>query len=169
MTRSVFDPDFDALPKAVSVFPLQGALLLPGGRLPLRIFEPRYVNMVEDALAGHRMIGMVQPCEESQEQGSADVYRTGCLGRICAFSETDEGHYLITLSGLIRFTIDSELPLHRGYRRVVPSYQRFRDDLDEDTGAIDRTGLLAALNGYFETTESKATGTPSSRRRTRSW
>ncbi len=151
MTRSAFDPDFDALPEALSVFPLQGALLLPGGRLPLRIFEPRYLNMVQDALAGQRMIGMVQPCAEGQEQGSADVYRTGCLGRICAFNETDEGHYLITLSGLIRFTIDSELPLHRGYRRVVPSYLRFRDDLDEDTESIDRSGLLAALSSYFQT------------------
>lgn len=151
MTRSIFDPDFDELPKAVSVFPLQGALLLPGGRLPLRIFEPRYLNMVEDALAGHRMIGMVQPCEECEEQGSANVYRTGCLGRISAFNETDEGHYLITLSGLIRFAIDNELPLHRGYRRVVPSYQRYRGDLDEDKGCIDRTGLLDALSCYFET------------------
>ncbi len=151
MTRSVFDPDFEQLPDAVSVFPLQGALLLPGGRLPLRIFEPRYLAMVEDALAGHRMIGMVQPRAESEEQGSADVYQTGCLGRICAFNETDEGHYLITLSGLIRFTIETELPLQRGYRRVVPSYQRFRDDLDEDQAAIDRSGLLAALSSYFQT------------------
>ena len=151
MTRSVFDPDFDELPKAVSVFPLEGALLLPGGRLPLRIFEPRYLNMVEDALAGHRMIGMVQPCEACAEQGSANVYRTGCLGRISAFNETDEGHYVITLSGLIRFTIDDELPLQRGYRRVAPSYERYRDDLDEDRGSIDRTGLLDALSSYFET------------------
>jgi Lon protease-like protein len=150
MTRSVFDPEFDELPKAICVFPLEGALLLPGGRLPLRIFETRYLNMVEDALAGDRLIGMVQPCEESEEQGSAKVYRTGCVGRITAFNETDEGHYLITLFGLIRFTIDDELPPHRGYRRVVPSFERFRADIDEDTGRIDRVGLLDALSRYFE-------------------
>lgn len=149
MTRSVFDPDFDALPGTVSVFPLEGALLLPGGQLPLRIFEPRYLNMVADALADDRLIGMVQPCEESVEQGSAKVYRTGCLGRLTAFSETDEGHYLITLTGLIRFTIDSELPLRRGYRRVVPSFAAFRADLEEDTASIDRGELLDALCCYF--------------------
>jgi Lon protease-like protein len=150
MTRSTFDPAFEALPQALPVFPLTGALLLPGGRLPLRIFETRYLSMVEDVLASDRLIGMVQPCEESAEQGSARIYRTGCAGRITAFSETDEGHVLITLTGLIRFTVERELPLLRGYRRVVPGYERFRDDLDEDGSWIDRAGLLDALNGYFQ-------------------
>jgi Lon protease-like protein len=153
MTRSVFDPEFDELPKVVSVFPLEGALLLPGGRLPLRIFETRYLNMVEDALAGERLIGMVQPCEESEEQGSVKVYRTGCAGRITAFNETDEGHYLITLTGLIRFMIDDELPPQRGYRRVVPCFECFRADLDEDNGRIDRIDLLDALSVYFESND----------------
>ncbi len=150
MTRSAFDPAFDDLPGALPVFPLEGALLLPGGRLPLRIFEERYLNMVQDVLAGDRLIGMVQPCEETEEQGSARIYRTGCAGRITAFNETDEGHFLITLSGLIRFTLERELPVLRGYRRVVPDFGRFRGDLDEDGGWIDRAGLLDALNGYFE-------------------
>jgi Lon protease-like protein len=150
MTRSAFNPDFDDLPKALPVFPLEGALLLPGGRLPLRIFEPRYLNMVEDVLAGDRLIGMVQPCEEAEEQGSARIYRIGCAGRITAFNETDEGHNLITLSGLIRFTIGCELPVLRGYRRAVPNFERFRSDLEEDGGWIDRVGLLDALNSYFE-------------------
>ena len=150
MTRSAFDPAFDDLPEALPVFPLEGALLLPGGRLPLRIFEERYVNMVLDVLTGDRLIGMAQPCEEGEEQGSARIYRTGCAGRITAFNETDEGHLLITLSGLIRFTVERELPVLRGYRRVVPDFGRFRGDLDEDGGWIDRAGLLDALNGYFE-------------------
>jgi len=96
------------------------------------------------------LIGMVQPREETEEQGGARIYRTGCAGRITAFNETDEGHFLITLSGLIRFTLERELPVLRGYRRVVPDFGRFRGDLDEDSSWIDRAGLLDALNGYFE-------------------
>ncbi len=150
MTRSTLDPNFDDLPRTLPVFPLQGALLLPGGRLPLNIFEPRYLNMVRDALAGDRLIGMVQPCVESEEQGSAEIYRTGCAGRITAFNETDDGRYLITLSGLIRFAVASELPAVHGYRRVVPDFTKFRGDLDEDPSEIDRAKLLQALSAYFD-------------------
>ncbi len=150
MTRSPFDPRYGELPDSLPVFPLEGALLLPGGRLPLRIFEPRYLNMVQDTLAGGRLIGMVQPCELGEEQGSAPFYQTGCAGRLTAFNETDEAHYLITLCGLIRFTVERELPLVRGYRRVAPDFSRFRGDLDEDDGEIDRGRLLDALSAYFE-------------------
>lgn len=150
MTRSAFDPSFDDLPGSLPVFPLEGALLLPGGRLPLNIFEPRYLNMVQDALAGDRLIGMVQPCDQGDEPGSTEIYQTGCAGRISAFNETDDGRYLITLSGLIRFAVASELPTVRGYRRVVPDYQGFRGDLDEDGGEIDRGRLLEALGAYFD-------------------
>jgi len=151
MTRATFDPGFDDLPRTLPVFPLQGALLLPGGRLPLNIFEPRYLKMVQDALAGDRLIGMVQPCDENQEQGDAEIYRTGCAGRITAFNETDDDRYLITLSGLIRFAVESELPADRGYRRVVPDFAKFRSDLDEDRGEFDRAKLLEALRAYFDT------------------
>lgn len=152
MSRSPFDPRFEALPAVLPIFPLPGALLLPGGRLPLNIFEPRYLNMVRDALAGPRLIGMVQPSKDSDEPGGAEVFRTGCAGRIVAFQETEDGRYLITLAGLIRFDIASELPLEEGYRRVVPDFARFRDDLSEDTEDIDREGLLEALRAYFEKT-----------------
>jgi len=152
MSRSPFDPRFEALPAVLPIFPLPGALLLPSGRLPLNIFEPRYLNMVRDALAGPRLIGMVQPSKDSDEPGGAEVFQTGCAGRIVAFQETEDGRYLITLAGLIRFDIARELPLEEGYRRVVPDFARFRDDLSEESEDIDREGLLEALRAYFEKT-----------------
>ena len=124
MSRSPFDPGFDQLPGTLPVFPLQGVLLLPGGRLPLRIFEPRYLNMVNDALAGDRLIGMIQPAEQDEEQGSAKIYETGCAGRITAFSETEDHHYLITLSGLIRFKVPASCrssTATAGYRPTTPT------------------------------------------------
>lgn len=150
MTRSPFDPGFDDLPEVLPVFPLAGALLLPGGRLPLNIFEPRYLNMVADGLAGDRMIGLVQPSEDGIEQGSAKIYDTGCVGRITSFSETEDSRYLITLAGLIRFSVEQELAAVNGYRRVAPGYGRFRADLADDNGLIDREGLLQALDAYFD-------------------
>ena len=150
MTSSSFDPGFGDLPAVLPVFPLAGALLLPGGRLPLNIFEPRYLQMVADALAGDRLIGLVQPCEDGIEQGSAKIYETGCAGRITAFSETEDNRYLITLTGLIRFAVEQELAMANGYRRVTPGYARFRADLAEDGGLIDREGLLQALEAYFD-------------------
>ncbi len=152
MTRGVFDPDFATLPPVLPIFPLPGALLLPGGQLPLNIFEPRYVAMVRDALAGERLIGMIQPNEEARDIGAAKVYGTGCAGRITAFSETEDGRYVITLTGLIRFDVARELPPLNEYRRVVPDFARFRRDLEEDTGEVDRQGFLAVLNGYLEAT-----------------
>ena len=105
MSRSPFDPRFEALPASLPIFPLPGVLLLPGGRLPLNIFEPRYLNMVRDAIAGPRLIGMIQPSVHSDDPGSAETYRTGCAGRIVAFQETEDRRYLITLAGLIRFDV----------------------------------------------------------------
>ncbi len=154
-----FDPAFEQLPEALPIFPLSGVLLLPGGRLPLNIFEPRYLAMFFDALGGHRMIGMLQPTMPGgfagdglpSEGGPPPVEGVGCAGRIVAFSETDDGRLLITLAGLIRFETGKELPLHaNGYRRVIPNYERFRDDLDDESEIeLDRTRLTAALEGYF--------------------
>lgn len=149
MSRSPFDPRFEELPEILPVFPLEGALLLPGGRLPLNIFEPRYLKMVADALAGPRLIGMVQPRDDTAEEGSAPIYELGCAGRITDFSETDDNRYLITLTGLIRFAVGEELASESGYRRVRPDFARFRADLDEDEGLIDRERLLHALGSYF--------------------
>jgi Lon protease-like protein len=157
MSRDSFQPGFEDLPQVVPLFPLPGVLLLPGGRLPLNIFEPRYLAMLRDALAGERAIGMIQPREEAEDVGAAKVYETGCLGRITAFSETDDGRYLITLTGLIRFDVLRELPLMEGYRRVTADYGRFRGDLEDgakDTagaaGIFDREHLLKTLGFYFE-------------------
>jgi hypothetical protein len=132
------------------IFPLSDVLLLPGGQLPLNIFEPRYLAMVRDALAGERMIGMVQPCEPAEDVGAAKVYRTGCAGRITAFSETPDGRNLITLTGVIRFEIEGELPGIDGYRRVLADYGRFHGDLDDDENGIDRDHLLTVLGAYFD-------------------
>ena len=150
MNRSVFDPGFEGLPQVLPIFPLPGILLLPGGRLPLNIFEPRYVAMVRDALSGERLIGMIQPNEPAEDVGAAPVYGTGCAGRITAFSETDDGRYLITLTGLIRFDVARELPALSGYRRVMPDFARFRGDLADDPAQIDREAFLDALGTYLE-------------------
>lgn len=140
-----------SLPAEFPIFPLSGALLLPHGKLPLNIFEPRYLAMVEDALAGQRMIGMIQPdmTQPPTVLGPA-VYTVGCLGRVSSFSETDDGRFLIALSGIIRFTITAEHALHRGYRRVSAAYGRFLSDLQPPvTALIDRPGLTDALRTYF--------------------
>jgi hypothetical protein len=166
MSGGAFRPGFEELPRVVPIFPLPGVLLLPGGRLPLNVFEPRYLAMVRDALTGDRAIGMIQPREEAADVGAAKVYETGCLGRITAFSETDDGRYLITLTGLIRFDVARELPPMEGYRRVTAGYDRFRRDLEDGSedgpedgaaagaagaaGAIDRARLLETLGFYFE-------------------
>jgi Lon protease-like protein len=149
MSRTAFDPAFDELPRALPIFPLEGVLLLPGGRLPLNIFEPRYLAMFDDAMASNRLVGMVQPCAECKDREKPKVYDTGCVGRITSFNETDDGRYLVTLSGLIRFDIVRELP-PGSYRLVEPDYKRFRGDMEEDKGAIDRARLVQVLNTYFE-------------------
>ncbi len=149
MSRTAFDPSFEDLPKVLPIFPLGGALLLPGGRLPLNIFEPRYLAMFDDAMAGNRLIGMIQPCEDCQGEEAPKVYETGCVGRITSFNETDDGRYLVTLSGLIRFDVVRELP-PSSYRLVEPDYERFKNDMDEDQGEINRDRLVEVLNAYFE-------------------
>ncbi len=140
------------LPAEFPVFPLSGALLLPGGKLPLNIFEKRYLQMVDDALSAGRVIGMIQPDDSRAETPSGPaLYRVGCLGRVSSFSETDDGRYLITLTGLIRFGVQVELEIVRGYRRVRGDLARFELDLGGGAQpAIDRDRLLAALRSYFE-------------------
>jgi len=150
MTASV--PRLDALPEQFPVFPLSGALLLPHCRLPLNIFEPRYLAMTEDALASGRHIGMIQPnpAERDGDTGPA-LHRVGCVGRLVAFAETDDGRYLITLAGVIRFAVGEELRMARGYRRMRGDYAAFTGDLaaPEAPDGFDRVGLFAVLRGYF--------------------
>src|SRR5690242_10468475 len=126
-----FHPRVEDLPGEFPVFPLSGALLLPRGKLPLRIFEPRYLAMTEDALGQGRMFGMIQPDPSQAETPTGPgLFRVGCLGRLSSFSETDEGHYLITLTGVIRFGVAHEIDMRRGYRRVRGNFEPYRADLE---------------------------------------
>lgn len=144
------------LPEEFPVFPLSGALLLPGGRLPLNVFEPRYLAMVEDSLAAGRLFGMVQPDKRLAEGDTGPgLYRIGCLGRLSSFAETDDRRYLITLTGIIRFTIIEEVEPRRGYRRVRGAFAGFAADMAELRAPaklaleLDRPHLLEALRRYF--------------------
>ena len=140
-----------ALPSILPIFPLTGVLLLPRGRLPLNIFEPRYLAMTRDALAAERLIGMVQPSDPRVAADNPPVYPTGCAGRITSFSETGDGRFLITLTGISRFRIREELPLLEGYRRVVPEWREFARDLaSDDEPAFDRDRLLRGLRAFFQ-------------------
>jgi uncharacterized protein len=157
MSRSLFDPPVGQFPVALPLFPLSGTVLLPGGKLPLNIFEPRYLAMIGDALKSERMIGMVQPREGQEKAQNPSVYRTGCVGRITSFAETDDGRYLVTLSGLCRFDIAEELEPQHGYRRVRVDFAPYRADLEEaPDGAIDRRRLLDSLRAYFKAQAIKA-------------
>ena len=158
--RNPFDPGFEQLPETLPIFPLSDALLLPGGKLPLNIFEPRYLAMIFDALAGHRMIGMVQPVQPGgyagdglpTDDGRPRVHKIGCAGRIVSFSETEDGRLLLALSGVCRFEVGRELDLAQGgYRRVSSIFSPFRADLDQADEAVefDRERLMAALAAFF--------------------
>jgi Lon protease-like protein len=151
-------PGASALCATLPIFPLPGVLLLPRGQLPLRIFEPRYLAMTQDALAGDRLIGMVQPSDPNQSMaGNPPVYPIGCAGRITSFAETEAGHYLITLTGLCRFRIGEELPLLNGYRRVAPRWDEFAGDLrSEREPEFDRERLTRGLRAYFDRHRIKA-------------
>jgi Lon protease-like protein len=138
------------LPEVIPAFPLAGVVLLPFGRLPLNIFEPRYLAMTRDALAGDRLIGMVQPEDPDAAAREPALYRVGCAGRITSFAETDDNRFLITLTGLCRFATRDEFAPKDGYRRVRVEWSSYADDLRvSDAGAIPRERLLSALRDYF--------------------
>jgi Lon protease-like protein len=145
------------LPAAIPVFPLGGALLFPRAVLPLNVFEPRYLQMVDAALAGHRLIGMVQPAglvspASPSDTGSPDLAQVGCAGRITGFQETEDGRYLIALTGVTRFAIQEEITHDAPYRIVRTDWQRFASDLVREPGldADARTRLIDALKTYLE-------------------
>ncbi|MFA9460624.1 LON peptidase substrate-binding domain-containing protein [Thiohalorhabdus methylotrophus] len=149
-------PDIDALPSSAPVFPLTGAVLLPRVRLPLNIFEPRYLAMVDAALAGDRVIGMIQPATAGAEgeSMSPDLARVGCLGRLSAFSETEDGRYLITLTGLCRFSVGAELEVDTPFRQVRMEYGHYSGDLKPAPEPdLDRRRLLGALEAYLQNRE----------------
>jgi Lon protease-like protein len=158
-SRHSFEPGFADLPRNMAIFPLTGALLVPGGRMPLNIFEPRYLAMTRHALSQpDRLIGMVQPKQRGIERKTdpdfqPEVEAVGCAGRIIAFEETDDGRYQITLSGLIRFRIRNELPrAEGGFRLVEPDFAPFAGDIAQgDYTLAGRARFIATLKGYFET------------------
>jgi uncharacterized protein len=136
------------------VFPLDGALLLPGGELPLQIFEPRYLNMIDDAMAGDRLIGMIQT--QGGARNNPILSNVGCVGRITSYNETSDGRYLITLTGICRFRPGEELALHTPYRQVRANYGAFEDDLsDEEAEASEaaRARFAKALKRYLNRRE----------------
>lgn len=152
MSDNPFDiASLDALPGVLAIFPLAGATLLPRTQLPLNIFEPRYLNMILDALGAGRLIGMVQPASAVPQAEPVATYGVGCAGRIIAFNETGDGRLLISLQGVCRFRLGDELPLHRGYRRVHPIWAPFAADLACDGAfTLEREAFRGALDAYLD-------------------
>lgn len=152
--QNPFLPNFEDLPSALPVFPLEGALVMPGAQLPLNIFEPRYLNMVQDALATHHLIGMVQPDEHGADHARR-VHITGGAGRITYFNETMDGRIEIILTGVCRFDITRELPSIRGYRMAEADWRRFRADyeLPSFEDPAERRRFMDALDDYLLSNE----------------
>jgi len=137
------------LPQVIPLFPLNGAILMPRAVIALNVFEPRYLNLVDDALSGERLIGMIQPAAGEEAESKPDLAHVGAAGRITGFSETDDGRYLITLTGVCRFTLGREVEAGTPYRQALVSYDDFADDLSAALGhGIDREGLLRSLKTY---------------------
>ncbi|MDJ0780070.1 MAG: LON peptidase substrate-binding domain-containing protein [Gammaproteobacteria bacterium] len=149
MSKNPFITPFESLPDTLPIFPLPGAIVMPGAELPLNIFEPRYLNMINDAMASHRMIGMIQPQPDAQDEG---LCITGCAGRITQYRETADGRIELVLTGVCRFDLGDELATTRGYRLVVPDWDRFAQDyVDDDERAQHRhTELIEALTRFFD-------------------
>jgi Lon protease-like protein len=144
------------LPLVIPVFPLDGVLLLPGGQLPLNIFEPRYLNMLDDVMSGERMIGMIQTRPNGagpEDEHGPSLAPIGCAGRVTSFAETADGRYLVTLTGICRFRAGAELPARMPYRQVRADFSSFEADLREDgpsSEGVDPVPLLAALRRYLD-------------------
>ena len=145
----------DTLPVRIPIFPLSGVLLLPNAKLPLNIFEPRYLDMVRDAMAGDRIIGMVQPLNRVEDKAAPSIYKIGGAGRITSFEETADNRILITLTGLSRFAVIEELTTTTSYRQVIADWDRFAADrwAEDEAPGVDRKRLLTALRAYLELTQ----------------
>ncbi len=141
------------MPGVLPVFPLSGALLLPRGQLPLNVFEPRYVAMIDDALKGHRMIGIIQPDPEAEDVRSAPpLLKVGCAGRITQFAESGDGRYIVTLTGVSRFTLFEEVTAMTPYRLCRIDVSPFIADFKPRAGEeqVDRDGVLKALRDFAD-------------------
>jgi len=144
------------LPPVLPIFPLTGSLLLPGNLLPLNVFEPRYRNLVADALEGEKFIGMIQPLvprqdnwvEAAQSSDDPELYTVGCVGRIDECEPQQDGRYLVLLRGVCRFRVRRELPVQRDYRRVMADYSEFQRDLAELQADVNPARLMRALRAF---------------------
>ncbi|WFU08627.1 LON peptidase substrate-binding domain-containing protein [Rhizobium sp. CB3090] len=143
------------LPESVVVFPLSGALLLPTGQLPLNIFEPRYLSMFDAAIAGNRLVGVVQPALGEPPE-TPHLSHVGCLGRITSFAETGDGRYIVSLTGICRFRLMDEITGHHPYRtfRITPFISDLKSRDEEDT--VDRSALLSAFRAYLDANKLEA-------------
>ena len=151
----------DDLIDVIAVFPLSGALLLPRGQMPLNIFEPRYLAMIDDALrSGHRVIGMIQPdpSHPGPDESKPHLFQVGCVGRISQFAESGDGRYAIQLTGVARFRIEQELAVTTPYRQCKVTYRPFADDFIARKGEdeVDRDALLGALTAFLKANNLKA-------------
>jgi uncharacterized protein len=148
------------LPEIIPVFPLPGALLLPRGQMPLNIFEPRYLAMVDDSLRdGHRLIGMIQPdVAHSDSETRPNLYKVGCTGRITQLAETGDGRYLLQLTGVARFRVEEEMVVSTAYRQCRVTFSPFADDFIARKGEehVDRKTLLEALSAFLKANDLKA-------------
>lgn len=151
------------LPKRIPVFPLLGAILLPRAGLPLNIFEPRYLSMLDDVISGARVLGIVQPErtegeEESPAGKSVRLRHVGCAGRLTAFQELDDGRLVVTLTGIARFDTVGEIETAKPYRICEVDYERFKDDFSAGAGEelVDRPSLLRVLKSYLDAHKLKA-------------
>jgi Lon protease-like protein len=153
MAGGIFDPEFDQLPMRIPIFPLPSALLLPGGQLPLNVFEPRYLAMVKHALATPtRLIGMVQPRDLAGDTTAEEppLFETGCAGRVSFFQESDDGRFVIALNGVCRFhRLDQQLDPN-GFLVADVDWRPFANDLRMDISALDRDPLMDVLRRYFD-------------------
>lgn len=147
------------LPPRIPVFPLRGAILLPRATVPLNIFEPRYLSMIDDVMSGDRVLGILQPVGLAEDEGvespagkSVELHKVGCAGRITSYKEVDDGRYLIVLTGLVRFECIDEAKTDKPYRMMSVSYDRFAHDLSEGLGEelVDRQNLLRVLKAYLD-------------------
>ncbi len=147
----------DDLPEMLDIFPLTGVLLLPRGQLPLNVFEPRYLALVDAALAGTRLMGMIQPTQNEDKVLRPALAAIGCAGRITGFRENEDGRYLITLTGVCRFRLAEEHETDRPYRQIRPDFTPFLADLmPADETNFPRDRLLVALKDYLSSRDLKA-------------
>lgn len=151
------------LPPRLPVFPLRGAILLPRATLPLNVFEPRYLQMIDDVMSGNRVLGILQPTgsdddpAESPSGKGFGLHRVGCAGRVTSYKELDDGRYVITLTGIVRFDIIDEAESDQPYRTMSVTYDRYAQDLTEGLGEerVDRDNLLRVLKDYLDANQLK--------------